>query len=84
MSTWSDSSSRSAIRVENRFRRLITSLRGSCKAPTTHTPTDRPWVVRVAMRRLGAFAEVPVGLVGGQERQLIDQHDDERERGRLG
>ena len=37
------------MRVENRFRRLITSLRGSCSAPTTHTPTDRPWEVRVAM-----------------------------------
>jgi len=28
-------------------RGLITSLRGSCSAPTTHTPTDRPWEVKV-------------------------------------
>ena len=28
----------------------------------------------------GAFAEVAFGLVGGQERQLIDDHDQERER----
>ena len=61
------------MRVENRFRRLITSLRGSCSAPTTHTPTDRPCEVRVAMAASARLRRSRLGLVGGQERQLIHE-----------
>ena len=38
MSTCAVSSSRIAIRVENRCRKLTTSLRGSWSRPSTHTP----------------------------------------------
>ncbi len=43
MSTCSDSVSRSATRVGNRSRIPSVSLRGSCTAAKTLTPTARPW-----------------------------------------
>ena len=61
------------MRSGNRFRRLMTSLRGSCNAPD-HADADGP-----ALRRqrgdggLGPLAQVPARAVRGQERQLIDE-----------
>ena len=62
-----------AMRSGNRLRMDMTSLRGSCSAATTQYPTARPWVVRVARAALTRSRRVLVGVVGGQERHLIDQ-----------
>ena len=78
MSTCSDSSSRSAILSGNRLRMFSTSLRGSCNAARTPTPTARPWVVSVASAAEMRDLQALVGLVGGQERHLVDHHQDER------
>jgi hypothetical protein len=50
-----------------------------------HADADRPALAgEGGDRGLSPFAEVAFGLVGGQERQLIDHHDQEREHGRDG
>ena len=47
-----------------------------------HAVADRPALGGQGRQRgLGPFAQVAVGLVGGQERELVDQHHDERELG---
>ena len=59
---WSASVSRKAMRWENRSRNVATSLRGSCKAATTHTPTARPCESRTDSELLISFRSFWSGM----------------------
>ena len=74
-SVCSASARASAMRVGNRSRNGSTSLRGSCSAATTTTPTARPLGQQQRQRGADLAALVPVG-VGGERGELVhDDHD---------
>ncbi len=77
-SVCSGSASRIAIRVGNRSRNGITSLRGSITAATTANPGARPFARSRDRAEAARFFVAAVGGVGGEVGDLVDQDDDER------